>query len=73
MFSRQGIVAETYVPLAMARSDRPDEAYLVVSCVEPWHAWPILIGDKSYFDFAKSGDARDWPIDPARFTPLTNR
>jgi hypothetical protein len=71
--TNQAIVTETYLPLAMARSDRPDETYLVVSCIEPWHAWPILIGDKSYFDFAQSGDAQDWPIDPARLTPLTSR
>ena len=32
--------------------------------MDPWHAWPSLIGDKSYFDLAQSGDAQDWAIDP---------
>jgi hypothetical protein len=57
----------------MSREDRPDETYLVVSCMDPWHAWPILIGDKSYFDFAQSGNAEDWEIDPAGLVPLTQR
>jgi len=41
--------------------------------MNPWHAWPILIGDKSYFDFAQSGDAEDWAIDPNALVPLTKR
>jgi hypothetical protein len=42
--TNQSIVAETYLPLAMARSDRPDETFLVASLKDPWHAWPMLIG-----------------------------
>jgi hypothetical protein len=57
----------------MERADRPDETYLVVSCMDPWHAWPILIDDRSYFDFAQGGDARDWAIDPTQLVPLTQR
>ena len=71
--TNQAIVTETYLPLAMGRPDKPDETYLVVSCMDPWHAWPILIGDKSYFDFVQSGNAEDWEIDPARLVPLTKR
>jgi hypothetical protein len=71
--TNQAIVTETYLPLAMGRADRPDGTYLVASCMDPWHAWPILIGDKSYFDFAQGDDAPDWQIDPARLVPLTKR
>jgi hypothetical protein len=71
--TNQAIVTETYLPLAVARADRPDETYLVASCMDPWQVWPILIGDKSYFDFARAGDAQDWQIDPARLVPLTKR
>jgi hypothetical protein len=71
--TNQAIVTETYLPLAMERADRPDETYLVVSCMDPWHAWPILIDDRSYFDFAQGGDARDWAIDPTQVVPLTQR
>jgi hypothetical protein len=71
--TNQAIVTETYLPLAFGRPDRPDETYLVVSCMDPWHAWPILIDDKSYFDFAQSGDALDWEIDRTRLVPLTRR
>ncbi|MFZ3351215.1 MAG: hypothetical protein WA268_10160 [Xanthobacteraceae bacterium] len=71
--TNQSIVTETFVPLAMARADRPDETYLVASCMTPWHAWPILIGDKSYFDFAQSGDVQNWEIDPAVLVSMTKR
>jgi hypothetical protein len=69
--TNQAIVTETYLPLVMRRADRPDETYLVASCMDPWHGWPILIGDKSYFDFVQAGDAQDWQIDPALLVPLT--
>ena len=41
--------------------------------MKPWHAWPMLIGDKSYFDFAQSGDAQHWEIDPATLVAMTKR
>jgi hypothetical protein len=56
--TNQAIVAETFLPIALARDDRPDETYLVSTCHEPWCAWPMLIGDRSYLDFA----ARQHPI-----------
>jgi hypothetical protein len=37
------------------------------------HGWPILIGDRSYFDFAQSGNAEDWEIDQSQLAPLTQR
>jgi len=46
-------VTETFVPQANARKDRPDETYLVMSCMQPWLGYPILIDDKSFFDLAK--------------------
>jgi hypothetical protein len=71
--TNQAIVTETFLPLALARSDRPDETYVVASCMDPWHAWPVLIDGQSYFDFAQAGDAQDWPIDPAMLPALTKR
>jgi hypothetical protein len=50
------IVADTYLPLAKARADRPDETYLLASCLSPWWMWPVLIGNRSYFDIAKSDE-----------------
>jgi hypothetical protein len=67
------IVTDTYLPLAMARADRPDETYLVSTVSNPWHGWPILIDGKSLFDLAKNGDEPRWEIDPAGLTPLTKR
>jgi hypothetical protein len=71
--TNQSIVTETFLPLALARSDRPDETYVVASCMDPWHAWPVLIDGTSYFDFAQSGDAQDWAIDPTKLSALTKR
>jgi len=68
------IVADVYLPLAKARADRPGETYLVASCITPkWWMWPILIGDRSYYDYAQSDDESYWEFDPSRLTPLTKR
>jgi hypothetical protein len=68
------IVAQTYCPLAKARSDRPDETYLVASCMSPnWWMWPILIGDKSYFHILGTDQAGYWEFDPDTLTQLTKR
>jgi hypothetical protein len=68
------IVADTYVPLAKARSDRPDETYLVASCTSPnWWMWPILIGDRSYSDLARSDEPSYWEFDPSKLVALTKR
>jgi hypothetical protein len=71
--TNQAIVAGTYLPLATGRSDQPDESYLVSTSIGPWHAWPILVDGRSYFDLAQAGDAQRWEIDPAGLTPLTKR
>jgi len=67
------IVAETFEPLAKARADRPDETYLVVSCTPLWTMWPMLIGDKSYFDFVRSGEWGYHEIEPTGLVSLTKR
>jgi hypothetical protein len=67
------IVADTFLPLALAKADRPDETYLVASCLSPWYAFPVLIGDKSYFDFAKSDEVALWEFDPASLEAMTKR
>jgi len=66
------IVADTYLPLAKAMTDPPDETYLVASCMSPnWWMWPILIGNRSYFDIARSDDVGYWEFDPNTLTALT--
>jgi hypothetical protein len=68
------IVADTYLPLATAREDRPDETYLVATCINPkWWIWPILIGDRSYFDIAQSDEKLYWEVDPSELDDLTKR
>jgi hypothetical protein len=68
------IVADTYLPLAKARTDRPDETFLVASCMSPtWWMWPILIGDRTYYDFAQSSEPSYWEFDPSKLVALTKR
>jgi histidyl-tRNA synthetase len=71
--SAPDLVADAYVPLAKAREDRPDETYLVVTCMTPWHVCPILIGDKSYLELVRSDDAEYEEVDPNTLTSLTKR
>lgn len=47
------IVAETFVPIAAARADAPDETYMVSTYTGPWYAWPLLIDGWTYFDLAE--------------------
>jgi hypothetical protein len=49
-------VTDTFVPQAEARVDRPDETYLIMSCMEPWHIFPISIDDKTYYDLARNSE-----------------
>jgi hypothetical protein len=70
--TNQAIVTETVLPLALERLDRPDQIYVVASCMDRWRVWPVLIDGTSYFDFAQVGDAQDWAIDPAELSALTN-
>lgn len=68
------IVADAYVPLAQARADRPDETYLVGSYMKPkWYVWPILIGDKTYDDIARSDEHEHWEFDPNTLDALTEK
>jgi hypothetical protein len=72
--TNQVLVTDAFVRLAMARADRPDETYLVASCMDPWHAWPILIDGTIYFELAERDRANvGWQIDQRRLTSLTNR
>jgi hypothetical protein len=67
------IVAEAYLPLALGRIDRPDETYLVSSCVEPWSVWPILIGNRTLYDLAIDDYVQRWEVDPTTLTWATKR
>jgi hypothetical protein len=69
-----GIVADTFIPLAKNRPDRPDETYLVVTFpTGDWWLWPILIGDRPYDDFVRSDEQSYWEYDPAELRQLTRR
>jgi len=63
------IVADAFVPLAKERDDRPDETYLVITCMDSWHACPILIDGRPYFDLPDAVSL--WWIDRNALTSLT--
>jgi len=66
------VVAETFLPIAESRKDRPDEIYLVASCMTPWIGWPILVDQRSYFDIAENEQSY-WEIDQSKLSDATGR
>lgn len=67
------VVYEAYLPIALTRDDRPDETYLISTSIEPWNAWPLLIGNKTLDDLRVDGYAPRWDIDPSRLPNATIR
>lgn len=57
------IVADTYVPIATARADAPDETYMVATYTSPWYAWPLLINGRTYFDLAAANHPIHFEMD----------
>ena len=45
-------VADAFIPAAKARSDAPDETYMVATSMSPWWVWPLLIDGCNDFDLA---------------------
>jgi hypothetical protein len=64
-------VADAFLPIAKSRDDRPDETYMLMTCTDPWYAWPILIDDMTYFDLAQSSYPSHFEINPATLMPVT--
>jgi hypothetical protein len=56
-------VAETFLPIALARADAPDETYMVSTCTSPWYAWPALISGRTYFDLAATSHPIHFEMD----------
>ena len=67
-------VAETFLSIAKGRPDRPDETYLIDTySTGPWFLWPLLIGEKTYFDLGQERHPLAEEIDPATLVPATKR
>jgi hypothetical protein len=67
------LIVDAFLPLAIAREDRPDETYLVDTSNDRWLVLPILIDDATFFDFLESADPRPPEFDPEKLLPLTSR
>lgn len=59
------IVAQTYLPIAAERPDRPDETYMVSTFTSSWFAWPLLIDERTFFDLAEANHPMPFEIDSA--------
>jgi hypothetical protein len=67
------LIAKAFLPLAMARADKPDETYLVDSSRDPWLAWPLLTDEETFFDFMQTRDAQPSQFIGAALARLTRR
>ena len=68
-FTSQSIVAEVVLPIAKAAHCRPDEIWLVMSCTDPWIVFPMLTGEKTYFE--QTGSMIQ--IAPTKLESITSR
>lgn len=66
-------VAEAFLPIALARDDRPDETYMLMTCNQTWYAWPILVGGETYFDLSKRFHPLGVEVNPEHLSPITSR
>ena len=67
-------VAETFLSIAQSQSDRPDETYVIDTYpTGSWFLWPLLIGEKTYFDLGQAKHPLADEIDPATLAVVTKR
>jgi hypothetical protein len=66
------IVTETLLAAEREISNRADEVYLVMTCIDRWFVYPLRVGDRSYFDITNPED-RAWEIDSAKLQDMTKR
>ncbi|MGD9542722.1 MAG: hypothetical protein AB7F41_11965 [Methylocystis sp.] len=74
LLTNEIIVAETYLSITAARTDVPDETYLLSTCVNnSWTLVPLLINGNSLFQLSGDGPLCHWNVDPETLSPVTNR
>jgi hypothetical protein len=71
--TNESLVAEAFLSIARTREDRPDETYMLNTCVDTWYVWPILIDGVSFFDLSERYHAIHVEIDSAALIPITDR
>lgn len=71
--TNEGLVADAFLPIAMSRNDRPDETYVITTYSDTWYAWPLLIGNDTYYDLAERAYPDYLEFDAATLTPVTAR
>ncbi len=67
------IVADVFAPLALARDDRPDETYVVITCTDPWWIWPILIDGRTCYEMFENGESPGCEVNMKELVQLTKR
>jgi hypothetical protein len=63
------LVCDSYLAAVKARTDIPDETWLVSTGFDPWYAHPLLVGGRTYYDHAQEfRGAVGWQVDPNTMT-----
>jgi hypothetical protein len=63
------LVCDAYLAAVKARTDIPDETWLVSTEHDPWYAHPLLVGGRTYYDHAQEfRGAVGWQVDPNTMT-----
>jgi hypothetical protein len=63
------LVCDSYLAAVKARTDIPDETWLVSTEHDPWYAHPLLVGGRTYYDHAPEfRGAVGWQVDPNTIT-----
>jgi hypothetical protein len=63
------LVCDSYLAAVMARTDVPDETWLVSTALDPWYAHPLLVDGRTYYDHAQEfRGAVGWQVDPNTMT-----
>lgn len=50
-FTNHIVVADALLPMIQGCARRPDEIYLMSTCVTPWTMWPLVVDSKYLHDF----------------------
>jgi hypothetical protein len=69
ILSNEQLIADALATAEAARSDCPDEAYVVATYVQPWYVTCLRRPGKTYYDDGE----RFWEVDPESLKDLTGR
>jgi hypothetical protein len=67
------VVADAVLEVEKARTDSPDEVYLVSTAIDnPWWIWAIRVDGRDYYQFSRARSCLT-EVDPGTLTDITRR